>query len=276
MDPVCDPARIGADALLWDARLGPDARARFEARRLEGAVFVDVERDLSGDASDPARGGRHPLPPLAAWRQTLGRLGVTPGRRVVVYDDASGAKAAARAWWMLRASGHAEAQVLDGGLDAAIAAGWPPASGASAPMEAAPAYPVDAWTWPVVDADEVDRRRRDPEACVLDVRAGARFRGELEPYDPPAGHIAGAVNLPLEANLDGSRFKSADALRAQYEELLAGRAASSLAVSCGSGVTACHTLLALERAGLQGAALYVGSYSEWSRQGRPRGPERAP
>jgi thiosulfate/3-mercaptopyruvate sulfurtransferase len=171
---------------------------------------------------------------------------------------------------MLRALGHARVQVLDGGLSGAKTAGIETTSAPSVATSSAP-YPALAWQWPTVDIEAVERARQDPQALVLDVRASARYEGKSEPIDPISGHIDGAENLPLTENLtpDG-RFKSAAELRQRYEALLKERAPSALIVHCGSGVTACHTLLALDRAGLPGAALYVGSWSEWCRN-----PERA-
>ncbi|MGE0786082.1 MAG: sulfurtransferase [Sandaracinaceae bacterium] len=268
MGTILAPDALRTDMVLLDARMAADARARFRAGHLEGARFVDVEHDLSGDASDPSHGGRHPLPAIEAWTRTLGRLGVTPDRTVVVYDEDDGAKAAARAWWMLRAVGHDDAYVLDGGLRAATAAGWPVVSGEGPADADAPPYPADRWTLPMAVYEEIEAARRDPTRAVLDVRGRERYVGAVEPFEPVAGHIAGAINLPLAENLDAQgRFLDADALRAKYEPLLGGRAPDRLIVSCGSGITACHTLLALERAGLTGAALYVGSFSEWSRRG---------
>jgi thiosulfate/3-mercaptopyruvate sulfurtransferase len=270
--PVVAPEELAGfdrDALrLLDVRMGPDAAARYADRHLKGAVYVDLERDLSGDTSHPERGGRHPLPPIEVWAATLGRLGIDPVTPVVVYDDAGGAKAAARAWWMLRAVGHDEVAVLDGGLAAAEAAGLPMASGVET-APSAPPYPCRAWQRPVEPLEAVDRLRADAGWRLIDVRAPERYRGEHEPLDPVAGHIPGARNLPLTDNLDeAGRFRSPAALRAHYAEALGDVPPERVVVSCGSGVTACHTLLALERAGLEGARLYVGSFSEWSRSGR--------
>jgi thiosulfate/3-mercaptopyruvate sulfurtransferase len=240
---------------------------------LQGAVFVDLDRDLSGPQHDPAHGGRHPLPSVSAFAERLGQWGVTPESRVVLYDEQGGANAAARMWWMLRALGHRDVQVLDGGLQAALAAALPASSEPVARMPVAP-YPASHWSLPLADIEQVEAARQDPKQLVLDVRSAVRYRGEQEPIDPIAGHIPGARNLPLTDNLgpDG-RFKSAAALRTQYEQLLAGRSPRALVVHCGSGVTACHTLLGLARAGLDSASLYVGSWSEWSRQPqRPRSP----
>jgi thiosulfate/3-mercaptopyruvate sulfurtransferase len=257
--------------VLLDCRSGPDAAARFEARHLEGAIHADLERDLSGDASRPEHGGRHPLPDLHVWAARLGELGIDPESFVVAYDDQRGANAAARAWWMLRASGHEKVAVLDGGLQAAESAGLPMESGPGRAIDEKAPYPVDRWMLPTVGIEDVDHMRTDPSRRVVDVRAPERWRGEIEPIDPIAGRIPGAINVPLGESLDASgRFKTRDALRAHFEARL-GVSIDRVAVSCGSGVTACHTLLALEHAGLPGAALYVGSYGEWCRAGRPLG-----
>jgi thiosulfate/3-mercaptopyruvate sulfurtransferase len=260
------------DLVLLDARAGADAGAKFDDAHLRGARRIDLEGDLA-DVRDPALGGRHPLPSLSAWAATLGRLGVTRSSFVVIYDDAGGANAAARAWWMLRAVGHDHVAVLDGGFDAARRAGWPIERG-SAATSFAPDYPVpSSWRLPTVDADEVEKRRHDEATRVIDARAAARYRGEAEPIDPVAGHVPGAVNLPFADQLtpDGT-FESPSVLRAKYGALLGDRSPSSAIVYCGSGVTACHLLLGMAHAGLDLGALYVGSWGEWCRQPRPRAP----
>ncbi len=275
LDPIIVPERLSSlsGVVLLDARTGPDARARYSEAHLPGALFVDLETDLAGDASDPAVGGRHPLPSVEHFCARLGQWGIAPSTHVVVYDEQNGANAAARVWWMLRALGHEKVQVLDGGLAAAQAAGLAPTSEASVATSGAP-YPALAWQWPTADIERVEQARNDPRALVLDVRARERYAGKSEPIDPIAGHIPGAANLPLTDNLTPEgRFKPDSELKAQYERLLDQRDPSQLIVHCGSGVTACHTLLALERAGLAGAALYVGSWSEWCRNPER---ERAP
>lgn len=254
---------IPPGSVLLDARPGADA---FAARHLPGALHADLNRCLSlatAPDADPARGGRHPLPAPAQWAAQLGAWGITPETPVVAYDDANGGNGAARLWWMLRAFGHARAAVLEGGLQAGMAEGLPAPGARPGP---APPYPGDRWLWPTVTMDEVERLRQDPDWKVLDVRSAPRYRGETEPIDPVAGHIPGALNLPFAENMDAQgRFKDPADLRRMYLDFLAGTDPGHLAVHCGSGVTACHTLLALERAGLPGAALYVGSWSEWSR-----------
>jgi thiosulfate/3-mercaptopyruvate sulfurtransferase len=275
LDPVLAPEQLGAvrGLVLCDVRSGPSARDDYARGHLPGAIFIELEHDLSAASGDAARGGRHPLPDPRTFAARLGVWGIGPESRVVAYDDQNGANAAARLWWMLRALGHERVQVLDGGLKGALAAGLTLTSEPTV-VEAAPPYPGATWSWPTADIDAVDRARKAPERVLLDVRAAPRYRGEQEPIDPVAGHIPGARNLPLTENLaaDG-RFKTAAELRQLYGELLDGRDPEQLVVHCGSGVTACHTLLALERAGLPGASLYVGSWSEWCRNPeRPRAP----
>lgn len=272
MDPVIQPEELRSlrgQIVLLDARSGKDAATRHEDAHLEGALHVDLDRDLAAHPEDPARGGRHPLPPIERFAALLGSLGIEPASRVVAYDDKAGANAAARLWWMLRAIGHRKAQVLDGGIEAGIAAGIPIERGVRRP-EARPPYPAIGWALPTASADEVAAAARDRSRLVIDVREATRYRGESEPIDPIAGHVPGAINVPFVENLDArGRFLAPDALAAKYRAVLGDRSPSTVIVHCGSGVTACHTLLALERAGLAGAALYVGSWSEWSRSARP-------
>jgi thiosulfate/3-mercaptopyruvate sulfurtransferase len=176
---------------------------------------------------------------------------------------------------MLRSVGHQGVAVLDGGLGAARSIGLPTTTAAPA-IDVEPPYPARGWLRPTVDLAAVDELRKDPAWIVLDVRSRERFAGETEPIDPVAGHIPGAVNLPFTENLRDDRFKTRRELHHLYEGVLRGAHPDHLIVHCGSGVTACHTLLALEHAGLNGAVLYVGSWSEWCRSGKPREPERLP
>lgn len=268
LDPVLAPHDLAklSPTVLLDCR--PDLKA-YEAGHLPGAHHAQLERDLSAAVEDASLGGRHPLPEARSFAETLGRWGITPSSHVVAYDDQDGANAAARLWWMLRALGHERVQVVDGGLAALLAAGHTLTRDLPA-LYPEPPYLADTYRWPTAEIEEVEAARSDRCRRVIDVRAPTRYRGESEPIDPVAGHIPGALNLPLSDNLRGHRFKPASELRTLYEAALAGVAASGAIVHCGSGVTACHTLLALERAGLHGAKLYVGSWSEWCRN-----PERA-
>ncbi len=264
------------NAILIDARSGPDAKDRFEAGHLAGARHVDLDRDLAAAGADAARGGRHPLPAPEAFAEVLTRLGIAPEMPVVVYDDQAGANAAARFWWMLRAAGHDAVFVLDGGLSAAIAAGVPTEAGAEKAAAPSASVSVKPWDRPMARLEEVSEAAADPSRLVIDVRDPSRYRGEHDPFDPVPGHLPGAINVPYASNLGPDRrFLPRDALAAKYRAVFAGRSPADVIVHCGSGVTACHTLLALEHAGLSGAKLYVGSFSEWSRRGLPiaKGPE---
>jgi thiosulfate/3-mercaptopyruvate sulfurtransferase len=259
-----------ASIRLLDARQDP---AEYASGHLPGAFHADLNRHLStatDPGHDPAQGGRHPLPPVARFATQLGAWGIGPGTEIVVYDASGGGNAAARLWWMLRALGHERVLVLDGGLQAAQGAGLT-LTVERPPVAPVGPYPADRWVLPLASMDIVETVRRDATRKLLDVRAAERWRGDSETLDPVAGHIPGSVNLAWNDNLrpDG-RFKSPEALRTQYEALLDGTPPGRLTVHCGSGVTACHTLLALEVAGLRGAALYVGSWSEWCRSDRPK------
>lgn len=267
---AADLIRRRASLRLLDARPEP---ADYAAGHLPGALHADLNRHLSTACDpdhDPARGGRHPLPPPERFAAQLGAWGIGPDTEVVAYDAAGGGNAAARLWWMLRALGHERVSVLDGGLQAALDAGLAATAEVQVPP-ARPPYPGDRWRLPLVDAEAVEALRRDPARRLLDARSAERWRGENETLDPVAGHIPGSLNLYWADDLgpDG-RFKSPEALRAQYEAILGGTPPERLAVHCGSGVTACHALLALEVAGLPGAALYVGSWSEWCRSDREK------
>jgi thiosulfate/3-mercaptopyruvate sulfurtransferase len=235
---------------------GAGERAHAEGH-LPGALYVHLDRDLSG--AKTGSNGRHPLPERQALAARAGAWGIAPGVQVVCYD-AQGMPYAARAWWLLRWLGHEAVAVLDGGVAAWTAAAGALTREASTPRPQLP-YPLTAVAMPTVQVAELLARLG--QRPVLDARAGERFRGEVEPLDPVAGHIPGALNRFFKDNLqpDG-RFKPAAALRDEFESLL-GTAPAQAVHQCGSGVTACHNLLAMEHAGLGGSALYAGSWSEW-------------
>jgi len=249
------PVIIDCSFDLADVAAGERA---FAAGHLPGAVYANLDTDLAG--AKTGRNGRHPLPERADWAATLARLGVTPARAVVVYD-AQGGMYAARAWWMLLWAGHRAASVLDGGLGAWKAAGGPIESGMVTPAPAPEAYPLGASLVTSIDADALHKSLG--RVTLLDARAGERYRGEVEPLDARAGHIPGARSRFFKDNLDAQgRFKPADELRAAFAAF--GAAPAQVVHQCGSGVTACHNLLAMEAAGLPGSVLYPGSWSEWS------------
>jgi thiosulfate/3-mercaptopyruvate sulfurtransferase len=238
---------------------------RYREAHIPGAHYLHLDRDLS--SAKTGRNGRHPLPARADFARTIGALGIAPGTQVVAVD-AHGGVYAARLWWMLRWLGHREVAVLDGGTPA-----WQRAGGTltNEPTAApgGPAYPERPSLAPTVDAAGV--AARPPRQAVLDARSGERFRGEAEPIDPVAGHIPGALNRFHKANLaaDGA-FKAPAVLHAEFAAALGDRVPGEVIHSCGSGVTACHNLLAMEHAGLNGSLLYPGSWSEWSADpGRP-------
>lgn len=261
--------------VIVDANGATNARETYDDHHLEGAVFVDINRQLAEVGENPAKGGRHPLPSPAKFAKVLTALGIRPDSHVVVYDDKGGANAAARLWWMLKAIGHKRVQVLDGGYQSAVAAGFPVSNKATMPRQADP-YPEAAFNLPVADMSEVDKARKDPSAVVVDVRDADRFQGIREPIDLIAGHIPGAINIPFSTNLraDGT-FLPPEELKTKYEQAFGEVGSSRAIVHCGSGITACHTLLALDQAGMDIPRLYVGSWSEWSRNDNPMAPEKS-
>lgn len=270
MDAQTLAALPPGDVLVVDCRFaladpGQGARDFVEAH-IPHAVYASLDRDLS-DLSQHGL-GRHPLPTLDAFARTLARLGWRPGVTVVAYDAMGGALAAARLWWMLGNVGIT-ASVLDGGWQAWQAAGLPVAHGEALPVAVQPAaLQFDAAR--VVYFDELEALRKLPQTLVLDARAAPRFRGDVEPIDPVAGHVPGAHNRPFAENLRDGHFKDAATLRAEFAAALAGHPANDVVHMCGSGVTACHNLLAMEAAGLHGSRLFAPSWSGWvSDRARP-------
>lgn len=266
IDPPGLPAPGAAgDLLVLDCRFdladtGAGERAYAQAH-VPGALYAHLDRDLSGPVT--AGSGRHPLPDPAGFAATLSRWGVRPDTQVVAYDDAAG-MIAARLWWMLRWMGHERVAVLDGGLAAWREAGrvldCSVARRESCGFHSRPRYQA------VVDTAELVRLLEDQGCLLVDARSAERFEGRREPIDTVAGHVPGAVSFPCQSNLtDEGRFLGRESLRAIWETLLGGRPAIELVSMCGSGVTACQNLLALEHAGLAGARLYAGSWSEWIR-----------
>jgi thiosulfate/3-mercaptopyruvate sulfurtransferase len=242
---------------LQDDNWGHD---QYESAHIPGALFVSLLRDLSAPLT--GSNGRHPLPPHDAMTATFSRLGIGRDTQVIAYDQDSG-MFASRLWWMLRYAGHDAVAVLDGGWAKWIREGRPTRGG----DETRPAAPfAPAWR-PVmrVDLDAVAARHQDPATLLLDARAPERFEGKVEPLDRLPGHIPGAVNHSYRNNLTpDNTLLPADALREQFTRDLRGHSPTRTVMYCGSGVSACHNLLAMEVAGLPGAQLYVGSWSEWS------------
>jgi thiosulfate/3-mercaptopyruvate sulfurtransferase len=252
-----DPAFIVVDCRhnLVDVETGERA---YRAGHIPGARFMHIDRDLSG--AKTGRNGRHPLPDPAALATKLGRAGIDASKQVIAYDQNAGMWAS-RLWWLLRWLGHDAVAVLDGGLDKWLAEGLPTDGREPAPQAAAFMPKVSL---PVAAADEILHHLDDGVLLVLDARAPERYRGEVEPMDPVAGHIPGARNRPYTDNLaPEGMFKPAAVMRAEFEALLGGKSPSIVVHQCGSGVTACHNVLAMALAGLPGSRLYPGSWSEW-------------
>ena len=240
-----------------------DGHADYLAGHIPGAVFVDLDTELAGHG--PATEGRHPLPSPADLEASARRWGVDDDSTVVVYDG-EGNLAAARAWWLLRWAGLANVRILDGALPAWVAEGRPLATDEVVPTPGS--VTVRPGSVPTIDADAAGAWADERGGVLLDARAPERYRGETEPIDPKAGHIPGAVNAPTGANLDEEgRFRSAAELRARFASL-GVTAETPVAAYCGSGVTAAHEVAALAIAGID-AALYPGSWSQWSNTDRP-------
>jgi thiosulfate/3-mercaptopyruvate sulfurtransferase len=264
---IADPSFVVVDCRfkLDDVAWG---ELQWKAGHIPGAMYAHLDRDLSGQKT--GRNGRHPLPDAADLARTFGRLGVTANRQLVVYDQDSG-MFASRLWWLARWLGHDAVAVLDGGFAKWVAEGRPVSSAA----ETRPPVVFQGTPRPemTVAADEVASRVADAGWRVLDARAPERYRGEVEPMDPVAGHIPGARTYFFQRNLDErGTFRTPEDLRARFQLVLGTVAPDHVVCYCGSGVQASHNLLALEHAGMPGAKLYPGSWSEWiSDPSRPVG-----
>jgi thiosulfate/3-mercaptopyruvate sulfurtransferase len=247
----------------FDLQRGDWGRDQYVSSHIPGAVYAHLTDDLSGPLT--GQNGRHPWPPTTAMVTTFSRMGIEPATQVIVYDQDSGIFAA-RLWMMLRSMGHDAVAVLDGGWAKWLAEGRPTRAGIESPREQT--FVADPRPELIADLETVIAAH---DALLVDARAPDRFAGQNETLDRVAGHIPGAVNRFYKKNLnaDGT-FREPSALRTDFERVLAGRAPNDAIMYCGSGVTACHNLLALEHAGLTGARLYPGSWSEWSANpGRP-------
>jgi thiosulfate/3-mercaptopyruvate sulfurtransferase len=239
---------------LLDPNLGEQA---YRRSHLPGAAYANLERDLSD--MGPHGEGRHPWPQAEQFVAKLRNWGIDAGSQVIAYDDGDGAYAA-RLWFLLRALGHEKVAVLDGGWARWTALGLPVSS---SPRQAlASRYEAEFDRSRLFNADQVETHLLDG-GLLVDARAPARFRGEEEPIDRVAGHVPGAINRPFANNLSDGRFKSPMQLADEFRALLDGRDPAASVMMCGSGVTACHNILAMERAGLKGAKLFTGSWSGW-------------
>ncbi len=253
------------DSIVVDCRfnlLDPGAgRKAWLAGHIPGAFYADLDRDLARPRGEALVGddGRHPLPDRGAFAALLGNWGLTPDKLLVAYDDVGGA-VAARLWWLLRQAGHKRVALLDGGLQAWEQAGLALETGPVTLQGKSYSLPADAFG--SVGVDEVQRGLEQRSLTLIDARDAGRFAGAAEPIDPRAGHVPGALNRPFSENLSGGRFKSPARLRQEFDALFANRP-DDIVSMCGSGVTACHNLFAMELAGLRPGRLYVGSWSGW-------------
>ncbi len=254
--------------VLIDATNGKNAKANYEEKHLKGALFADLNTQLADIKEDLSNGGRHPLPTIEKFANTMTELGISEKSYVVIYDDKNSSNAAARLWWMLKSAGHQKVQVLNGGLKEAEKMGFPVRNEIETAANTEP-YKINDWTLPLSDILEVEKVSKNDNYLVIDVRDNERYIGKVEPIDLVAGHIPGAINIPFSTNLDENElFLAPEKLKIKYQKIFEERSAGNIIVHCGSGVTACHTLLAIAYAGLEIPKLYVGSWSEWSRNNK--------
>lgn len=274
LSPIIQPEELlklkrqNKEFILIDA--DGDGKERYQTNHLDGAYFVDLKNDLSGSTDNPTIGGRHPLPHPSAFAETISKLGITPDIHVIIYDDKNGSNAAARFWWMLTAIGYENVQVLNGGLKGALKVGFPSNADIKNPKLVQIDTSISEWQLPLASIDEVEVASKTLGRPIVDVRAKNRYDGLTEHLDLIAGHIPNAINIPLTENLDElGAFQQPNFLQQKYRDTFKDIAPEKIIVHCGSGVTACHTLLAFAYAGLPIPSLYVGSWSEWSRSGNP-------
>jgi len=254
---LADPAFVVVDCRhnLSDVNAG---QRNYDIAHIPGARFMHIDRDLSGVIT--GTNGRHPLPDLKSFTAMLGRAGIDAATQVIAYDQNSGMWAS-RLWWLLQWIGHKDVAVLDGGMDKWVIEGRRTTADKVTPRDATYAAPTPIAT---ANAAELLGHLGSDALTVVDARAAERYRGDIEPMDPVAGHIPGAINRPYSLNLTAQgTFKTPAQLRGEFDAMLAESAPTSIVHQCGSGVTACHNILAMAIAGLPGSRLYPGSWSEW-------------
>ncbi len=272
LSPIIKPEELlnlnKENLVIIDAGSGNASRENYLLKHLQGALYVDLNDDLAEIPENAKNGGRHPLPSPEKFAEVLQNLGIDENSHVIIYDDKNGANAAARFWWMLKSAGIEKVQVLDGGIQEAEKKGFPINSNIIHPQKAEK-LDFKEWKLPKVDINFIEENAENPNFLVIDVREKDRYDGKTEPIDEIAGHIPGAINLPFKENLneDGT-FKNPETLHKIYSEIFKNISSENIAIHCGSGVTACHTLLALDYAGFKIPNLYVGSWSEWSRNNK--------
>ena len=256
------------EVLIFDVSNGKEAKENYEKKHLKNALFVDINTQLANIKENLAEGGRHPLPVVKDFAKVLGQLGISPTTHVVVYDDKNGANAAARFWWMLKAINHENVQVLDGGLTNAERNNFP-IDNEFVEVKSVAEYPIEKWNLPQILIDKIEEIKDNKDYKIIDVREESRYNGISEPIDLIAGHIPNAINIPFTNNLDANGlFLEKEKLQQVYKDVLDNFKSENIIVHCGSGVTACHTILAMHYAGYNFPNLYVGSWSEWSRNNK--------
>lgn len=269
MLPIISPKQLkelsAEKLIILDVRNGKDSYQNYLNQHLKNARFVDLEKDLAETNENAALGGRHPLPNIQKFAETVSRLGISEDSHVIIYDDKNGANAAARAWWMLRSFGLKNVQVLDGGIQNAEKEGLEFSAGEES-FQKSELIKTKNWLLSQSTLEDVENELLNNSATVIDVRDSYRYKGESEPIDLVAGHIPGAINIPFSENLEeNGNFLKPEILKEKYQKLLKNKP-EKLIIHCGSGVTACHTILALAYAGFEIPNLYAGSWSEWSRR----------
>lgn len=276
ISPILQPDELktllnnNIDLVLIDARGGIDARERYNKGHIAGSIFVDLDTQLADIKENATNGGRHPLPQIQKFAELLGRLGIDPETDVIVYDDAFGGNCAARFWWMIKAVGHMKIQVLNGGLQTAEQSGFKLTTDQPVLFKTTVPYPITDWKLPLVTIDAVEEASLTNNRVIIDVRAAERYQGITEPIDLIAGHIPNAINFPYFNHLNpNGTYQSPEEIRKIYDDTFENYSPDQIIVHCGSGVTACHTLLAFDYAGYQIPNLYMGSWSEWSRNNKP-------
>ncbi|CAA7386427.1 sulfurtransferase [Chryseobacterium fistulae] len=251
--------------IILDARVGKEVYQSYLNKHIKGARYIDLDKDLAEIGDNAAYGGRHPLPTIEKFAGVLSRLGISNDSHIVIYDDKNGANAAARVWWMLKAFGFDRVQVLDGGFQAAEKNGLEFSLGEEI-FDTEILIKKEDWLFPLSSLEDVENELQHNSSTVIDVRDAYRYKGESEPIDLVAGHIPGAINIPFSENLDhNGYFLDPKEIKEKYSKILEDKS-PHLIIHCGSGVTACHTILALDYAGFPIPNLYVGSWSEWSRR----------
>lgn len=272
LSPLISPEELkhlnGENVVIIDAGSGDSAFESYLKEHLDGALYVDLNKDLAEIPHHAKNGGRHPLPGLEKFATVLQKLGIGETSHIIIYDDKNGANASARFWWMLKSAGLQKVQVVNGGFLAAKKAGLN-LNSAKSEAENVEKIHLKEWKLPTVDLHFMAENSKNKNFLVIDVREKDRYDGRSEPIDEIAGHIPGAINIAFKENLnpDGT-FKDAELLKKVYSAYFDTFNKEKITVHCGSGVTACHTLLALDYAGFEIPNLYVGSWSEWSRNDR--------